>query len=224
MTTLVTIRLTCPVCGTVFSSQAIASSSRSGQDSDFRPHSLGLDPLPHYVHVCPHCCFAAFQGDFEETQPSVRQAVLSGALRPEEVIGSEPRGALKGSTKYLLAARCYERDSRCSAVRQADLYLRASWCARQEGRREREREAQTEAVLRFEKALEEDEIEQNQLQVTLYLIGELYRRLGLFDLAIEHFGRSADVEGEAADPRLEALIRRQREAAVAHRQDNMTIA
>jgi len=223
MTTFLNIQLTCPVCGTTFSSQAIGSTSQRGQDTDFRPHSLGLDPIPHYVHVCPNCCFAAFQGDFEEVQPSVREAVLSGAIGAEGIIGAEPRGALKGSTRYLLAARCYEYDTRATALRQADLYLRASWCARQEGRKAREREAQTEAVLRFEKALEEGEVEPEQLQVTLYLIGELYRRLGLFGLAVDYFNRAADVEGKK-DPRLLVLVARQREAALERRDENMTIA
>ena len=224
MTTLITIRLTCPVCGTVFASQAIGSTSRRGQDTDFRPHSLGLDPLPHYVHVCPNCCFAAYQGDFDGVQPSVREAVLTGKIRAEEIIAGEPRGALKGSTKYLLAARCYEYDSRSNALKQADLYLRASWCARQEGRRFRERQCQTEAVLRFEEALENEEVQNRQVQVTLYLIGELYRRLGLFELAVDYFDRAIQVPPEMADPRLMRLIRRQREAALEHRTENMTVS
>ncbi|MGD9519730.1 MAG: DUF2225 domain-containing protein [Armatimonadota bacterium] len=224
MTTFITIRLTCPVCATVFTSQAIGSSSHSGQDSDFRPHSLGLDPLPHYVHVCPHCCFAAFEGDFGSAEPSVRRAVLSGAIDADRIIGAEPRGALKGSSRYLLAARCYENDSRTTTLRQADLYLRASWCARQEGRSEREREAQTEAVLYFEKALEEGEVEDGQLQVILYLIGELYRRLGFFEMAIEYLNRSSAVQTKDSDPRMEALIGRQREAALQGRTENMTIS
>ena len=224
MTTLITVRLTCPVCGTVFSSQAIGSTNRVGQDTDFRPHAAGLDPIPHYIHVCPQCCFAAFQGDFEHVEPEVRRRVLAGDIKAEEIIGSEPRSALKGSTKYLLAARCYEYDSRATTLRLADLYLRASWCARQEGRRQRERECQTEAVLRFEKALEEGEVEEGQLQVTLYLIGELYRRLGLFELAVDYFDRAAEVEPSLADPRLNSLIARQRAAALAHRSENMTIS
>ena len=224
MTTLITVRLTCPVCGTTFSSQAIGSTNRIGQDTDFRPHAAGLDPIPHYIHVCPQCCFAAFQGDFEHVEPEVRRHVLAGDIGADEIIGAEPRGALKGSTKYLLAARCYEYDSRATTLRLADLYLRASWCARQEGRRQRERECQTEAVLRFEKALEDGEVEEGQLQVTLYLIGELYRRLGLFELAVDYFDRAADVSPEVSDPRLNSLIARQRAAALAHRSDNMTIS
>ncbi|MBC7288603.1 MAG: DUF2225 domain-containing protein [Armatimonadetes bacterium] len=224
MTTLITVRLICPVCGTAFSSQAIASTNRVGQDTDFRPHTMGLDPLPHFIHVCPNCCFAAFEGDFDHAEEAVRQHVLSGAIRADEIIGAEPRGALKGSTKYLLAARCYAHDSRATTLRLADLYLRASWCARMEGRRQRERECQTEAVLRFEKALEDGEVAADQLQVTLYLIGELYRRLGLFELAIDYFDRARSVDQELADPRLNALIDRQRAAAVRRRSENMTVS
>ena len=223
MTTLITIRLTCPVCGTTFSSQAIGSTNQVGQDTDFRPHTAGLDPLPHYVHVCPNCFFAAFQGDFEKVEERVRQFVLSGKLRPEEIVGAEPVGALKGSTKYLLAARCYEHDSRATNLRLADLYLRASWCARQEGRKQRERECQTEAVLRFEKAVDEGEVAEDQLQVTLYLIGELYRRLGLFELAVQFFDEALQAVTGAENLSLVALIRRQRNAALNGRSHNMVI-
>jgi uncharacterized protein (DUF2225 family) len=201
---------------------AIRSTTALGQDTDFRPHTIQPYAIAYDIHVCPECYFAAFEGDFGYAEPQVRRLILSGELHPEEVVGEERGGILYGSTKYLLAARCYEHDRRATRLRLADLYLRAAWCARLEGRREREREAQTEAVLRFEEAVEEGEVEPAQLQVILYLIGELYRRLGLFALALKFFDRAA-AEAEESDPAVLLLIQRQRAAAAARRADNMTV-
>jgi uncharacterized protein (DUF2225 family) len=225
MTVVDKIRLRCPVCKKKFCTLSVLSYSVLDQDTDFCPRGVGLGALPHLVHVCPNCYFAAFEGGFDGVEEGVREAVLSGAVRAEDVVGTEPAEALAGSTRYLLAARCYERDSRCSTLKLADLYLRASWCARQEGRREREREAQQEAVIRFEKAVEDGEVEAQQLQVILYLMGELYRRIGLFRVAVDYFDQAASVEEPSEDgSRLGLLIKHQREAAVQRCRENMVMS
>ena len=77
MTTLITIKLECPVCGIGFSSHRIGSTNTVGQDTDFRPHAVGIDPLPHYVHVCPRCLYAAYEGDYATAEEAVRTLVLS---------------------------------------------------------------------------------------------------------------------------------------------------
>lgn len=224
MTTLVNIELTCPVCGTQFGSQRIASTNSIGQDSDFRPINAGVDPQPHYVHVCPRCLFAAFEGDYAKTQDAVRDFVLGGGHHPEELVPGPGRSLLTGSTKYLLAARCYGHDTRASDLRLADLYLRASWCARQEELPEREQAAQCEAILLFEKALDADEVAEGQLRTILYLLGELYRRVGRYELAVAMFDRALEADpGEEAEERFEGLIRRQRAAALERQNRNMAI-
>lgn len=230
MTTLMTIDLTCPVCDTRFQSHRIASTNSMGQDTDFRPHVAGADPQPHYVHVCPHCKFAAFELDYELMPDTVREFMHSGRYRPQEVMLRSDAAEMSGSTKYLLAALCYAHDSRASELRLADLYLRASWCARREGLTERERQAQCRAALLFEKALAGDEVADDQLKTIQYLLGELYRRIGrhelalaMFDAALAADGDEQDADDEEARVRLDALIRRQRQAALSHDARNMVI-
>lgn len=223
MTTLVTIHLTCPVCGEHFASQRIASTNSVGQDTDFRPHTVGEDPQPHYVHVCPECLFAAFEGDYNQVEDGVRRMVLEGEHNPEQFADELASDALSGSAKYLLAARCYSRDSRASDLRLADLHLRASWCARQEGRTDRERAAQLDAVLLFEQALAQGEVAEDQLPTILYLIGEIYRRIGRFELAVAMFDQALEVAGAASEARFVSLTKRQRAAALAGRSGNMQI-
>lgn len=224
MTSLVEIDLTCPICDTRFTSRRIASMESIGQDTDFRPRTLGIDPQPHYVHVCPNCMFAAFELDYETLQDPVREFVEGGQHHPEELVIRGDPLTLTGSVKYLLAARCYSRDTRAGDLRLADLYLRASWCARQEGLTEREQETQCEAALLFEKSLEDDEIAEDQLSTILYLLGELYRRIGRHELATTMFDKALEHCGDdEADERLSFLIERQRHAAEAGNCDNMEI-
>ncbi len=221
MTKLLVIELVCPVCGTHFSSRAVRSVTTVGQDTDFCPRVVGENPVAHYVHVCPRCHFAAFEGDFDQVQPQVREFVLSAAF--DDVLEAEAPGALLGSTKYLLAARCYEHDARATRVHLADLYLRASWCARAEGDIERERACQLEAILRFEEAIAEGEVPPERQQTILYLIGELYRRVGRYELAETMLKRAADYQAEHRDPDIAALARQQYRAAMLHRCNNMVI-
>jgi tetratricopeptide (TPR) repeat protein len=105
----------------------------------------------------------------------------------------------------------------------ADLFLSASWCARDEGRPDRERDCQTEAALRFESALESGAVEPTQVATILYLVGELYRRLGLFEVAISYFDQALRATQTDTGGPVTALVARQRRLAEGHRSDNMTI-
>lgn len=199
----------------------MGSYSLRGKDTDFRPHFLGIDPLAVFVQVCPHCTFAGYPEDFDDVVPEVKRFVLSGELRPEEVISGEAPERLRGSSKYMLAARCRAAAPEATQLALADLYLRASWCARAEHFPERERECQAEAATRFEQALECGEVESKDRPVILYLVGELYRRLGMFEVARQFFDEALHTSPEEQDPAFTALIQRQDEAARAGRSENV---
>jgi uncharacterized protein (DUF2225 family) len=221
LTTLLSISLTCPVCGERFDSRAAPTAIVAiGQDTDFRRRYAGPDPLMYQVHACPLCRFCAFEGDFSEVTGQTREFVRSGRL-----LGAVPSAAvereLSGSTKFLLAAACYEFDNRATTMRLADLHLRGSWCARTEGRPRREAQCQIEAILRFEKTLEDGEVEDSQRDTVLYLLGELYRRVGRFELAVAMFDRALIEVGVDTEESVISLLRRQREAAQMHESENM---
>jgi uncharacterized protein len=223
LTTLLSIQLSCPVCGARFESRSATAIVAAGQDTDFRRHYAGEDPLLHQVHACPACSFCAFEGDFGEVSGQTRDFVLSGRLL-RAVPSATVERELSGSTKYLLAAACYEFDSRATTMRLGDLYLRASWCARSEERRQRETQCQIEAALRFEKTLEDGEIEDGQRDTVLYLLGELYRRVGRFELAVAMFDQALAETDAEADESVISLLRRQREAAQMHDSENMMMS
>jgi uncharacterized protein len=97
MTTLRRIELTCPVCSTQFSSQAVVSTnSFGGKRTDFHARAAGAQPLPYYVHLCSRCGYAGSERDFGE------EAEVSTALKERVWDELAPRlvdaGALSGNS------------------------------------------------------------------------------------------------------------------------------
>jgi uncharacterized protein (DUF2225 family) len=111
----------------------------------------------------------------------------------------------------------YEWSDR-STLEVGDSFLNASWLARAQRNRDKERLYQREAVRRFEEALEIGECEtQDRRAVTSYLVGDLHRRLNRRRRAETWFHRAREefemIGGESEELAwLSDQIRRQLEA------------
>ncbi len=200
MTTIHQETLTCPACHTTFKVQVVGSCGYAGKDTDFRPHYWGLDPLPLFVHTCPRCLFSGYEAHFA--------APVSEELR-KWLVEERGLGRLQsdtGSRRYTLAARCREQAGD-NDIAIADMYLRASWCARVEEDRPMERLSQRRAVECFQRALAAGLVPPNQQAAITYLVGELYRRLGDFELATAYLARVKEDDWSALAARQLALAR-----------------
>lgn len=176
MTTLRQIQLRCPICGSLFRSQAVVSTNAfGGKRTDFHERAAGTQPLAYLIHMCSECGFSGGERDFTpeaEVSPLVREHVLN-RLAPVR-----DSAEVAGSEKYEAAAKVAEWQG--VEVRQiADLLLRAAWCCVDEGDSEAERYFRRHAAWAFEKALESyDTIPREERAVLTYLVGELWRRVG----------------------------------------------
>lgn len=178
MTTLRSVTVRCPVCGEEFEAAEVTSCSYAGTDTDLRPHYMGFDPLPHFIWTCPACGVSAYSSEFTQLATAVRGWIRKGHLgRPQSDAASR---------RYTLAARCYER-AVAPALKLANLYLQASWCARQEEDAAAERLSQRRALEHFRQALETEEVSTEERPKIVYLLGELCRRLGDFEAALVYF-------------------------------------
>ena len=174
MTTLHTETRLCPVCEAVFPVHCVESFGSHGCDSDFRPHYWGPDPLEHFVHSCPDCGFSGYAENFDDGASEVVIRKIRKFLTPRTRDLSRPNSSF---FRYEFMALIYEWEDRDS-LDVADSFLRASWVARANKNREKERLYQREAVRRFEEALEIGECsDQQQRAVVSYLVGDLHRRL-----------------------------------------------
>lgn len=187
--TMTTIDLRCPNCGSDFTSKTVESANlRVRQHTDFYPEATGVQPIRYAVHRCPNCGFAGRDDSFSGLQTlgyEVRQRVWD-ELAPR-VTDTAP-----ASETYEFAAKIATWDG-ADAVNIGDLWLRAAWCCVDEGDIEAERYYRRYAARSFEEALEHyDEIEPDERAKITYLVGELWRRIGDGARANSWFDRVAD--------------------------------
>jgi len=208
MTTFVRLAMICPKCRLLFKSIHIASCGYISQDTDFYPHYWGFNPLPHFVHRCPGCGFVAHENEFEKPGQKI------SGLQTLENLPEDPNDS--GVNRYSDAA-AYYAEKGADKLLVADCYLRAGWCARIEGKREEEQIMLMKAAQWFTEALEEGSVDVSQRAVIAYLIGELHRRCGRFDEALEFFERA---KRESPEEWLSSIIERQAELARAHDPSN----
>lgn len=188
MTTLRQIELRCPSCGHQFGSQAVASTNGfGGKRTDFHEQAAGTQPLPYQVHMCTWCGYSGAERDFTEQtdiSPLVREHVWN-ELSPR-VSALTP-----GSEKYEAAAKIAAWQG--ADIRTVgDLLLRAAWCCVEEGDVEAERYFRRQAAWALEEALEAyDLVPKDERAVLVYLIGELWRRVGDWKQSAVWFDRVA---------------------------------
>ncbi|GEM_PF-6701849 len=96
---------------------------------------------------------------------------------PRRISPRDPQDS--GIKRYSDAAAHYAT-WREQALRIADTFMRAVWCARRERRVDEERALLREATRWFTKALDGRTVESDQRATVIYLAGEVYRRCGEF--------------------------------------------
>ena len=210
MTTLKAIDLRCPICGNAFTSRAVQSTdSLGGEATDFRPRSVGIQPLPYLIHRCERCGYAGTEDHFSEGAP------LSPGLEGRVWDELAPRlgvGAPTGSEKYEFAAKVAAWQDE-SPRRVADLWLRAGWCAGDEDDVEAERYFRRYAVRAYEEALASyDGVDREDRAIVTYLVGELWRRIGDERRAGEWFDKvPGEITARTRDQWIVKAARQQKE-------------
>lgn len=210
MTTLKPIDLRCPICTNAFTSRAVQTTdSLGGEATDFRARSVGIQPLPYLVHRCERCGYAGTEEQFSEGAP------LSPGLEGRVWDELAPRLGTEmptGSEKYEFAAKVAAWQNE-SLRRVADLWLRAAWCATDEGDVEAERYFRRHAVWAYERALASyDGVDRDDRAIVTYLVGELWRRIGDERRAGEWFDKvPGEITAATRDQWIAKAARQQKE-------------
>ena len=174
---------TCGFCGQNFKDKIIWSTNVMDRDSEFRPYAMGFDPLPYYVHACPHC---GYTNDGDRAQLSDQEKVEIGKFLT--AYRESQGGRISSAGKYEVLAHTY-------IIRQlpsdkiAYAYQRAAWMADDSHDETAGRKFRTATLEYLTKALEKSEVEAKMVPNLTYLAGELNRRLGRFDEALQWFSR-----------------------------------
>jgi hypothetical protein len=122
-TTLGQRDFTCAFCGQKFADKIIRSANVMGRDAEFRPLTMGLDPLPYYVHTCPHCGYTSSSEAVELSEAERRDiGKFLAAYRETH------KGGVSGAGKYEVLANFYIL-RKLPAAKIAYTFQQAAWLA-----------------------------------------------------------------------------------------------
>lgn len=195
MTVLQRTSYRCALCECEFNAETVVSTNTfGGKRTDFQTRAAGVQPLPYLVQTCPSCGFTAPGERFEDYAKLdiIERNNLLSVVTPlyEKLSGGTSR--LTGSEKYELAATIASELLEAPRV-QAEHWLRAAWCAVDEGDIEAERFYRLHAVRLYQVALASfGEVPTEERAVITYLVGELWRRIGDLKKAADWFALVAE--------------------------------
>ncbi len=177
----------CSVCDNQFESAKVRRSKVAVKsiDTDFFTVYRGENPLFYHVYICPHCGFG-FTENFKKPTEEMQEDFL-------KILAPLP-GNYCGQRTLEMGIQAYERALECARLLKsknqvlAGLTLHLAWFYRETGIIEKEKEYLQKALEYFTAAYER-EVESGTLAKTLYLMGELSRRLGDERGAAQCFGR-----------------------------------
>lgn len=181
---LVRVDVICPLNGEEFESTDWKSGSSDALRLDFK--RLGRFPQPILLPVCPESKFVVYKNSFSDEE----------IKRLNQYINSPEYHAIRDiHVAYYRLAETYKYIG-VNDLRIADAYLKATWQLHDDDKRYRD--YALNAIKHFKLALNESKpidfkTHSIEIQKTGYsysiiniLIGELYRRAGLFERSIEH--------------------------------------
>lgn len=177
---------TCRLCSNKFSSLAVKKSAQPVKktESDFCIHYERETPYFYSVYICPACGYG-FLESFEKKPP----AAMREKLNPLPDFFSEKRDAPTAQLAFKRAIECAKIQEESDMV-MASLFLHLSWIMRVQKEAEAEKEAQKKALAYYKGVYEESDLK--DASKVMYLIGELYRRLGDVKEAVYWYSRVAN--------------------------------
>lgn len=195
----------CPVCGQKFPVTKVRKSMLSVEqrDTDFYNHCSPVDPNFYTVIACPHCGYAASDATFTEVTPQEKPLItqaLAGRGAPPDLTGERDHAqAMKAAEQALFCAQA--RRAKPSVL--AGLYLRAAWVLR--GAKDPSEPAYlAQALENYRQAYQSETLPLGKMsELTLtYLIGELARRTGSLNEAVNWFYQVVNSPDAAREPQI----------------------
>lgn len=203
MTTTMPIKLTCACCTTVFETRVLIRTNYAGTYTDFRRRTRGFEPSQFTVLSCPRCGFSGPEGWFEGELPEAVRTLVRENLSP---LNQDARTSLWRKFEYAARIASWKADP-LDAI--ADLHLNAAYVCAANGRAEEERVHRVQAIVFFRRSIDTGVIAARHLPNVTYLVGELYRRIGLTDDANIWLERAEVLAGEDIDLAWLAKLARQ---------------
>lgn len=206
-------KLTCPVCGTIFTVKAIKTSSyrMKDKDTDFFIRYDIINPYFYDVWLCNNCGYAAMKADFEKIRnfqiDLVKENITPKWKGREYTV---PYNVDASIERYKLSLLNYYY-SDAKASKKAMNCLKLAWMCRLIEDLQTEKDYLKQALKGFNDAYfnEDFPIYGMDRYTTMYLIGELNRRTDNLDEAMIWFSKV--ITTPSINKRLKELARDQKD-------------
>lgn len=213
MTTLQPYTFTCPLCGQAFETSLVTSSNSFGPlHSDFYREAAGTQPVCYFAHTCTSCGFSGFDGDFQpQSQAQSQPQPFSPEFRQKvaEVITPEVRSRqIDSNGHYYLVALCAEWQG-ATPLALGRIYQMGAWCHRTKNEKDKELFFLIMAAENFEKGIEAGEATGENKALYMYILGDLYRRLGNPEKAGEWYRKAIEAVKSGGDPKVAEMAEKQ---------------
>lgn len=202
----------CPVCDREFKAISLKSSAYKliKKDSDFFAHYELINPYFYDVWVCNHCGYSSLKSEFNKisyAQTELVKSYITPKWKGREY--PETFNVDIAIERYKLALLNYMYINAKDSVKAMNC-LKIAWMYRLKDSTEQELVFISESVKGFEKAFFSEQFPLFSMDKfsTMYLIGELYRRIDNFDSALKWFNDV--VINPNAKPKIKELAREQR--------------
>ena len=203
----------CPVCESYFKAKAVRSGKARliSKDSDFMPRYQNINPLYYDVIICPKCGYGALIKYFDKIKSSQCQLIrekVTSKFKPRiypdvyDVDIAIERHKLALVNTIVKNARVSEEAYTCPKI---------AWLYRIKGDNLNELKFLMQSLTKFKEAYEKEPhpiCGMNTFTLT-YLIGELERRCGNNENALQWFGKV--IVNPGVNSRLKELARDQKD-------------
>lgn len=196
----------CPICGEKIQvTKTRARLIKIKQDSDFCVHYKDFNPYYYDIWVCSHCGYASDEKHFDTLREKEKEKIAEFlAPRKVKIEYKEIRTRADAINAFKLALY-YTDLIGAPESRKAALYLKLGWLYREAVEEAKEKEQEKEeaefkekeqevlvrALEGYDKALSTERFPIGSMTDTAatYLIGELHRRTGNTEKAIQYLSR-----------------------------------
>ena len=216
--------VSCPVCNEKFNTSKVKTSQCrvEKRDEDFCTYYKGENPIFYDVFICPICGYSAMEGNFVEINQLRKDKVK------KHISEKWSKKSYSGKRDIEDALECYKLALYCSQVIEADnsvmasICIRLGWLYRMKNKTEEEEKFLNHAINFYTKAYEKESFPIGQMNepTLLYIIGELYRRIGEYTESVKWFDRAVKHPLKHEKPIIEKMARDQWHLASQQRKEN----
>lgn len=204
--------LQCPICLFEFYTTKIKMRAVKiqGKDEDFCTYYKDYNPMYYEIFICPNCGYGASENSFKDINHSEKRTLM------EAFVGREVGRDFGGLRTHKDALDSFKIALYTANIKKgrkslmAGLALKTAWMYRYIND-DNEFDFLKMALEFYKEAFDTESFSDNNLNelTVIYLIGEISRRIGMYEESLDWFNRLINHPDKGTNRRIEKLAREQ---------------